>query len=78
MVWLKWNELKFLESFKQKVSKYCSTHFNIKVCRTHKHTDLRLVSGILFIYQGVIIGYVNLRGKWNCVSCRYFGNVETI
>ena len=51
MVWLKLNELNFSERFKQKVSKYCSTHFNIKVYRTHKHTDLPLVSGLLLIYQ---------------------------
>ena len=63
MVWIKQNELKLLEHFKQKVSKYCSTHFNIKVCRTHKQTDLHLVSGLLFIYQYTMIGYVSLRAK---------------
>ena len=59
MVWPKGNELKFSESFKQKVSKYCSTHLSIRVCRTNKHTDLRLVFGPFLIYQGVMIGYGN-------------------
>ena len=63
MVWLKCNVLKSSEIFKQNISKYCSTHFNIKVCRTHKHTDLRLVSVLLLISQDVLIEYVNLRAK---------------
>ena len=45
------------------MSEYCSTHFKIKLYRTLKHTNIRIVSGILFIYQDVIIGYVNLRAK---------------
>ena len=63
MVWLNLNELKFSERFKQKVSKYCSTQFNIKVCRTHKHTDLPLISGLLLISPDVIIGYEDLWAK---------------
>ena len=47
----------------KKESKYCSTHFHIRVCITHKHIDLHIVSVILFMYQDVMIGYVNVRAK---------------
>ena len=60
----------------KKLSKYYSTHFNIKVCTTHKHTDLCLVSGILLIYQDVKIGYATLSAKIKFVRCKYFGNVK--
>ena len=63
MVWQKWNGLKLSESSKQKMSEYCSTQFNIKVCRTQKHTNICLISGIILISQDVMIGYVNLRAK---------------
>ena len=63
MVWLKRNELNPQKVSNKKVSKHCSTHFNIKLCRAHKHTAFRLVSGLLLIYQDVMIVYVNLREK---------------
>ena len=56
--------IKILRKFqRKKVSKYCSTHFNIKVCITQKHTDLFLVAGLLLISQYVKIGYINLWAK---------------
>ena len=33
---------KLSEVLKQKRVKYCSIHLNIKLCRTHKHTDIFL------------------------------------
>ena len=59
MVLLMCYDIKFSEGLK-KGSKYCSTYFNIKVCGTHKHTDLCLVYSLLFISQDVMIIYVNL------------------
>ena len=61
MVWPKLNELNAQKFSRKKLSKYCSTHFNIKVFTDPKHTDLYLASGILLMSQYVMIGYVNLR-----------------
>ena len=63
MVWLKWNEIKFSENFKQKSVKNCSTHFSIKLCIIHKHTDPCLVSDLTLTDQDLIIGYVSLTAK---------------
>ena len=60
MVWLNWNESKSSESFKQKVSKYCSTHINIKTYRTHKHTDIFYILGELKIVNCQFYNSVSL------------------
>ena len=84
MVWHTCNEINPQKVSNKKVSEYCSTHFSIKVCRTHKHTDPRLVSSPLFISQDEMIGYVSLREKmkvhevWILCECRNNTNVHTV
>ena len=48
-------DIKLPGGFKQKRVKYCSTYFNIKLCRTRKQTDL----------------LISLDKKLNIINCQF-------